>query len=53
MLKLVTTLVSTFTLTLLIGVIHYEPPVGSNIEKVQQNKGHCPPGQHWSGGQCR
>jgi hypothetical protein len=40
-------------LALLIGVIHYESPVGSNIEKVQQHSKGCPPGQHWSGGECR
>ena len=50
--KLATILVSAFTLALLIGVIHYEPPVGSNIEKAQTGKG-CPPGKHWSGGECR
>ena len=46
--RLAAALVSASTLALLIGVIHYEPPVGSNVEKVQQ-KHNCPPGTRWNG----
>ena len=53
--RLTTTLVFASTLALLIGVIHYNPPVGSNVEKAQTQSGQnrkCPPGQHWQGGGC-
>jgi len=39
-------------LVLLVGVFHYEPPVGSNIEKAQQPRYKCPKGQRFQGGQC-
>ena len=47
-------LVSASTLALLIGIIHDEPPVGSNIEKVQKNEHPCPPGSSWrrQSGKC-
>jgi hypothetical protein len=50
--KLATTLMCASALALLIGVIHYEPPVGSNIEQVQHDQGknkQCPPGKTWNG----
>jgi hypothetical protein len=40
------------TLALLVGIFQYEPPVGSNIEKVQRDQGQnqkCPPGKTWNG----
>jgi hypothetical protein len=51
--QLAAALISASTLALLIGVIHYEPPVGSIIEKVQQDYGkhRCPPGKRWNGNQ--
>jgi hypothetical protein len=52
--RLAAALVSASTLALLIGVIHYEPPVGSNIERVQKNEHPCPPGSSWrrNAGKC-
>ena len=46
------TLVYAFTLVLLIGVFHYDPPVGSNVEKAQAGKYKCPKGKRFQGGQC-
>jgi hypothetical protein len=43
------TLIYASTLTLLVGVFQYEPPVGSNIVKVQRDH-HCPPGKQWASG---
>lgn len=42
--QLAAMLVCVSMLALLISVIHYDPPVGSNIEKVQRGS-HCPPGK--------
>jgi hypothetical protein len=42
-------------LALLVGVFHYEPAVGSNVEKAQTQSGQnhkCPPGQVFQGGGC-
>jgi hypothetical protein len=46
------TLVFVSTLALLVGILHYEPPAGSNIEKVQHNKGHCEKGKTQCGNHC-
>jgi hypothetical protein len=46
------TLVFVSTLALLVGIFHYEPPIGSNIEKVQHNKSHCEKGKTQCGNHC-
>ncbi len=48
---LAATLVYASTLVLLIGVFHYDSPVGSNFEKAQNaGKYSCPKGQRFQSG---
>jgi hypothetical protein len=50
--QLTAALVCVSTLALLVGVIQYEPPVGSNVEKAQHRQGQkCPPGKTWNNNQ--
>jgi hypothetical protein len=51
--QLAATFAGASMLALLLGVFHYAPAVGSNVEKVQvAGKYRCPPGKVFQGGGC-